>query len=108
MKYRMTIPTLLIAGAALAAASAASAQSGNDQVTRFTAADGTQVTVTSGQPPAKSYGPRPSFEQLDTNRDGTITRDEAEAYIPLLNDFDNLAHHVPGISRRAYARWDQR
>lgn len=107
MKYR-TMIAILIATGALAAATAASAQSGNEQVAHFTAADGTQVTVTSGQPPPKSYGPRPSFEQLDTNRDGKITRDEAQAYIPLLNDFDHLAHHVPGISARAYARWDYR
>ena len=99
---------LATAIAALAVAGSALAQRSQDQVTEFTAADGTRVTLTSGQPHDRSYGPKPAFEQLDVNRDGIIDRNEAEAYIPLLNDFDNLAHHVRGISRQAYARWDQR
>lgn len=84
------------------------AQSRDERVSTFTRADGTQVTVVSGQPKPASYGPKPAFEQLDVNHDGIITREEAEAYLPLLNDFDNLAHHVRGITPRMYARWDQR
>ena len=98
----------LLAASLFAIAATASAQGAQDRVSTYTAADGTQVTVTSGQPAPRSYGPRPPFEQLDTNHDGGISREEASAYMPLYNDFDNLAHHVPGISRRAYARWDQR
>ena len=107
MKPTISIPALLAFGA-LAFCSTAFAQRSTAQVTNYTDADGTRVTVTSGQPASRSYGPKPSFAQLDTNRDGVIDRNEAKAYIPLYNDFDNLAHHVRGITPRAYARWDQR
>ena len=86
----------------------APAQNRDDRVSSFTRADGTQVTVVSGQPSDRSYGPKPSFEQLDADHDGIITREEAQAYLPLLNDYDNLVHHVRGITPRMYARWDQR
>ena len=108
MKQPIAISASLLGLGALAFCATAFAQRSTDQVSHYVAADGTRVTVTSGQPPSRSYGPKPSFDQLDTNHDGIIDRNEAEAYIPLLNDFDNLAHHVRGISPRAYARWDQR
>lgn len=104
MKRHCLVVTTL---AALAVCGSALAQRSQDQVTQFTSTDGTRVTLTSGQPRDRSYGPKPAFEQLDANRDGIIDRNEAEAYLPLFNDFDNLAHHVRGISRQAYARWDQ-
>ena len=69
--------------------------------------NGDQTVVRTSQPPAANYGPRPSFEQLDRNHDGFVTRDEAEAFTPLLNDFDNLTHG-DRISRGQYARWDYR
>jgi len=80
-----------------------------DNATHFTAADGTQVTVTSGQPPKDPYVPAPSFEQLDANHDGFISREEAEAYLPLLNDYDNLLteyHHPKAISKRQFETWN--
>jgi hypothetical protein len=83
----------------------ASAQS--DHVTTTTRSDGTQVTLTSGQPAAQSYGPRPAFEQLDSNHDGYITRTEAESYTPLYNDFDHLTHG-DRISKAQYSAWDYR
>ncbi|HET8942076.1 MAG TPA: hypothetical protein VFN13_08825 [Rudaea sp.] len=81
------------------------AQTG-DQVTHFTTSDGTQVTLTSGQPPESSPGPVPPFAQLDTNKDGWISRTEARAYAPLINDFDYIAHHANRISRHQFEHWN--
>ena len=93
---------LLLAAGMLACGGSALAQ---DQTTQFTDRDGKQVTLTSGQPAPTRYGPAPDFAQLDTNHDGGITRDEAEAFTPLFNDFDHLAHHVDRISQRQYSNW---
>jgi hypothetical protein len=93
---------LLFAATLLAFAGGALAQ---EQVTQFTDRDGKQVTLHSGQPQATRYGPAPDFGQLDTNHDGALTRDEAEAFLPLFNDFDHLAHHVDRISKRQYENW---
>jgi hypothetical protein len=78
-----------------------------DQVTHFTAPDGTHVTLRVGQPPPDHYGPAPDFAKLDVNRDGYISREEAEAYPPLANDFDYIAHHAARISKAQYERWNQ-
>ena len=79
-----------------------------DHVLRYVGYDGKLVTVVSGQPHDPTPPPKPPFEVLDTNHDGIITRDEAQAYLPLYNDYDNLVHHVAGVTPRMYARWDQR
>jgi len=105
MKHRFRNQAIVAATGAMALCAVVSAQ---DRVSDFTAADGTQVTVVSGQPHYRADGPKPTFEQLDANRDGLITREEAQAYLPLLNDYDNLVHHVAGITPRMYARWDHR
>ena len=91
-----------LALAALLAAAGAQAQ---DSTSQFTAQDGTIVTVRSGQPAPDRYGPPPAFEQLDANRDGSISHAEAEGYIPLLNDYDYLSPHTDRISRRQYDNW---
>ena len=83
-------------------------QGDRDHVLRYIGNDGQLVTVVSGQPHDPTPQPKPSFEQLDANHDGIITRDEAQAYLPLYNDYDNLVHHVAGITPHMYARWDQR
>ena len=98
---------LLFSTGMLAVAAVSQAQ---DNASHFTAADGTQVTVTSGQPPKDPYVPAPPFEQLDANHDGYISREEAEAYLPLLNDYDNLLteyHHPKAISKRQFESWNQ-
>lgn len=79
-----------------------------DHVMRYVANDGKLVTVVSGQPHDPTPPPKPPFDQLDANHDGIISRDEAQAYLPLFNDYDNLVHHVAGVTPRMYARWDQR
>jgi hypothetical protein len=92
----------LFAAAALLAGAGAYAQ---DQTVQFTQADGTRVTLTSGQPAPDHYGPPPAFATLDTNHTGRITREQAQAYPPLLNDFDYIAHHADSITKAQYERW---
>lgn len=109
MKILRRTAAAVATGGLLALCAAASAQSGSqDSVTHFTRADGTPVTLISGQPKPVSYGPKPAFEQLDSNHDGSISRAEAEAFVPLSNDFDFLAHKSERISKRAYEHWDYR
>ena len=79
-----------------------------DHIARYVGVDGALVTVVYGPPHDRNYGPKPSFSQLDVNHDGLITRFEAEAYLPLFNDYDNLVHHGPGVTPRMYEHWDQR
>jgi hypothetical protein len=90
-------------------ATAQRAVQSTDTVRHFVDAQGREVTLTSGQPMPVNYGPRPSFDELDRNHDGVITPDEAEAYIPLANDFDNVAFpRRDRITRAQYERWDKR
>lgn len=93
---------LTLLAAALLTGTGAYAQ---DQTVQFTQADGTRVTLTSGQPAPDHYGPPPAFATLDTNHTGRITREQAQAYPPLLNDFDYIAHHADSITKAQYERW---
>lgn len=96
---------LIVSTGLLAVAVGTQAQ---DSSTQITASDGTKVTVTSGQPAPKHYGPAPAFEQLDTNHDGFVSREEAEAYIPLYNDYDHLleSNHTKRVSKNQFERWN--
>jgi hypothetical protein len=66
--------------------------------------EGNQVTVTAQSKP-NHYGPPPAFAQLDANSDGVISREEAQAYAPLFNDFDYLARHADRISKWQFDNW---
>lgn len=100
MKMNKLFVSLAIGLFAIAAAA-------QDNTTRMTDRNGNTVIVHSGQPAPVNYGPAPSFEQLDPNHDGSISRDEAAAYPPLLNDFDFIAHHADKISRAQFERWNK-
>lgn len=78
-----------------------------DRATPITTNDGTHGTLTSGQPAPDHYGLAPGFGQLDTDHDGFISRDEAGAYPPLLNDFDFMAQHANRISNRQFEYWNR-
>jgi hypothetical protein len=104
MDMKPILSTLIVCASLLAAATGLKAQ---DNTTRFTAQDGSQVTLTSGQPAPGHYGPAPTFEQLDTDHDGSISREEASVYLPLFNDFDHLAHHTDRISKHQFDNWNR-
>jgi hypothetical protein len=87
---------------------ASTASFAQDTVRRVYDSQGREVIVHTGMPATRHYGPKPTFAELDRNRDGMITREEAEAFPPLLNDFDYLAHGSDRISARQYAQWDYR
>lgn len=93
---------------AVAIAQTGWAQSEHDLVRHYVDAQGREVTMTTGQPAPDQYGPRPTFESLDRNHDGSISREEAEAYPPLDNDFDYLAHGANRITAAQYARWSRK
>lgn len=100
MNLRMLLPLLLLSSAA------ASAQSNTDsRTTTFQTAQG-EVVVHTGQPEARSYGPPPSFAQLDRRGAGYLTSAEADAYPPLANDFIHADGNRDGrISKAEYERW---
>jgi hypothetical protein len=83
----------------------ASSASAQDRTNTQTDRAGNTMTIRSGQPAPVNYGPAPSYEQLDPDHDGIITREEAATYPPLLNDFDFIAHHANTITRKQYERW---
>ena len=98
MKLSQIVPlgiaTLLVAATASA------------QVQTTRTSDTSTVIVRSSQPAPVNYGPAPAFAQLDTNHDGRISREEANAYIPLFNDFDYLAHGANTISHKQFDNWN--
>lgn len=69
----------------------------------FNTAQG-QVIINSTVPPAPSTASPPSFKQL-ANGKKYITKDDANAYPPLANDFLYVSHNGNRISKAQYERW---
>lgn len=69
----------------------------------FNTAQG-QVIINSTVPPAPSTASPPSFQQL-ANGKKYITKDDANAYPPLANDFLYVSHNGSRISKAQYERW---
>lgn len=96
------------AGSAPAApppASAADIQPGTETTATYRLQDGT-LTVRAGMPAqVKDYGPPPAFSALDSNHDGRISEDEAEAYPPLDSDFLYASGGAKTISASQYQKW---
>lgn len=66
---------------------------------------GSTLIVRQWQPPMPEDGPPPAFETLDTNGDGRISWQEAQAYPLLANDFEYAAGHAHSISKARYRWW---
>lgn len=68
--------------------------------------NGGTLTVHSGMPEnVQRYGPPPPFSQLDTNHDGRISEEEANAYPPLASDFLFASGQGKTISKAQYQKW---
>ena len=108
MQNRLHTAALLAAGSLLAFCTAATAQNPDRQGQGYAlhGAGRHAGDADLGQPKPRSYGPKPAFEELDTDHDGIISRAEAQAYMPLFNDYDDLVHHTKGITKGMYAHWD--
>ncbi|RDS84987.1 hypothetical protein DWU98_03340 [Dyella monticola] len=82
----------------------ASPSQGSDSATYNTSRG--QVTVNSTMGSAPSTASPPSFEQLAGGKK-YITKDDANAYPPLANDFLYVAHNGNRISKTQYEHWVQ-
>lgn len=81
-----------------------SSQQGADKATYNTPQG--QVTINSTMGSAPSTASPPSFEQLSGGKK-YITKDDANAYPPLANDFLYVAHNGSRISKAQYEHWVQ-
>jgi len=71
--------------------------------------EGGDLIVRSGETGYRPSGPAPSFAQLDTDGDRSISADEAIGYALLANDFLMADGNRDGrISQREYERWAAR
>jgi hypothetical protein len=77
------------------------AQSSNSQT--YNTSQG-QVTINSTVPSGPSTASPPSFEQLSGGKK-YITKDDANAYPPLANDFLFVSHNANRITKTQYERW---
>jgi len=82
----------------------ASPSQGSDSATYNTSRG--QVTVNSTMGSAPSTMSPPSFEQLAGGKK-YISKDDANAYPPLANDFLYVAHNGSRISKAQYEHWVQ-
>ncbi len=97
----LVLATIPLFGTAVLATAGAQ----DTQTTTFKTPEG-ELTVNSGQPSPRDYGPPPPFAQLAASGDGYISRDEAAAYPPLANDFIHADANRDGrISKSEYQRW---
>lgn len=97
------------AGTQTSAAQTTSATTGgmtDERSVQFQNAQGATVTVNYGMPAPTDYGPKPPFSQLDANHDGRISQAEAQAYLPLVNDWIHVAHHANSITKAQYDAWN--
>lgn len=83
---------------------AAAPTTGTDSAT-FRSSQG-QVTINSTMGQTPSTASPPSFEQL-SGGSKFITREQADAYPPLANDFSYASAHGDRISKSQYQRWLQ-
>lgn len=85
--------------------SAADIQPGTETTAAYRLENGT-LTVRAGMPAqVKDYGPPPAFSALDSNHDGRISEDEAQAYPPLDGDFLYASGGAKTISASQYQKW---
>lgn len=86
-------------------ASAADIQPGTETTATYRLQDGT-LTVRAGMPAqVHDYGPPPAFSALDSNHDGRISEDEAQAYPPLDSDFLYASGEAKAITASQYQKW---
>lgn len=94
----------LLATFAAVALGTATAHAQDTRSTTYQTAQG-ELTVTSGQPAPRDFGPPPAFDQLAGGA-SHIREDGAAAYPPLANDFIHADGNRDGrISSAEYARW---
>lgn len=86
-------------------ASSTQFQPGTQSTARYRLQNGT-LTVRAGMPAeAQDYGPPPDFKALDSNHDGRISENEAQAYPPLDSDFLYASGGAKTIGPRQYQKW---
>lgn len=94
----------ILATLAVLAVGATAVNAQDTRSTTYQTAQG-ELTVTSGQPAPRDFGPAPAFAQLAGGA-SHIREDGAAAYPPLANDFIHADGNRDGrISESEYARW---